>query len=441
MSDLLIKNCSVLQLDNGSSVEILTQQDILVRRSLIEAIQPTALADESHFYTCINAEGMLAMPGLINTHAHVPMVLLRGLAEDVPLEKWLNECIWPRESHLTPEDIYWGMLLGIIEMVEAGVTSVADHYFYMDKAAEAVEKVGIRANLGWAMFGFQGESMIEQTSAFVRRWQNRANGRICTIMAPHAPYTCDDDFLRATVRAAEKLGVGIHIHVSETKEQTQTSLYNRGWTPIQILEQTEVLSLPTILAHACGVLPGDIEILAKYSTGIAHAPKTYLKLGMDIAPVTELRKAGITVGLATDGAASNNTLDLWESLRLLAMMPKFLQRKPEVLPIAEALYIATVESARVFGLEQKLGRLAPGYLADLILIDLSGVHHQPNHNIPANLVYSLRPEDVQTVIIDGQVVMRSRQMLTVDKSEVISRVQTIRNQLKQRQKLTSSKKN
>ena len=441
MSDLLIKNCSVLQLDNSSSVEIITQQDILVRGNLIEAIQPTALADESYFNACIEAEGMLAMPGLINTHAHVPMVLLRGLAEDVPLEKWLNECIWPRESHLTPEDIYWGMLLGIIEMVEAGVTSVADHYFYMDKAAEAVEKVGIRANLGWAMFGFQGESIIEQTSAFVRRWQNTANGRIRTMMAPHAPYTCDDDFLKATVGAAEKLGVGIHIHVSETKEQTQTSLHKRGLTPIQILEQTGVLSVPTILAHACGVLPGDIEILAKYSTGIAHAPKTYLKLGMDIAPVTELRKAGIPVGLATDGAASNNTLDLWESLRLLAMMPKFLQRKPEVLPIAEALYIATVESARVFGLEPKLGRLAPGYLADLILIDLSGVHHQPNHNIPANLVYSLRPEDVQTVIIDGKVVMRSRQMLAVDKSEIISRVRAIQNQLKQRQKLTSSTKN
>ncbi len=422
MSDLLIKNCSVLQIDNESSTKILTQQDILVQGNLIEAIQPTALVNESHFPTCIEGREMLAMPGLINTHAHVPMVLLRGLAEDVPLEKWLNKCIWPRESHLTPEDIYWGMLLGIIEMVEAGVTAVADHYFYMDKAAEAVEKAGIRANLGWAMFGFQGQSMIEQTSAFVRQWQDRANGRIRTMMAPHAPYTCDDDFLRATVQAAEKLGVGIHIHVAETKEQTQTSLHHRGLTPIQIIEQTGVLSVPTILAHAGGALANDIEILAQYQTGIAHAPKTYLKLGMDIAPITELRQAGIAVGLATDGAASNNTLDLWESLRLMAMMPKFLQRKPEVVPVAEALYLATVESAKVFGLEKKLGRLAPGYLADLILIDLSGVHHQPHHNIPANLVYSLRPFDVQTVIIDGQIIMRSRQLLTVDKSEVINRV-------------------
>ncbi len=430
MSDLLIKNCSVLQLNNdGTSAEILNDRDILVRGNLIEAVQPTALADESHFRTCIDANRMLAMPGLINTHAHVPMVLFRGLAEDVPLERWLNDCIWPIERHLTPEDVYWGMLLGAIEMIEAGVTAVADHYFYMDSAAEAIERAGIRANLGWAMFSSQGDSIIQQTSAFVRQWQGAAHGRIRTMMAPHAPYTCDDDFLRATVRAAEKLGVGIHIHVSETKEQTQASLQSRGLTPIQVLERTGVLGVPTILAHACGALPNDIEITARYQTGIAHAPKTYLKLGMDIAPVTEFRQAGVPVGLATDGAASNNTLDLWESLRLLAMMQKFRLGTPEVLTIAEALYIATVESAKVFGQVEQLGKLASGYLADLILIDSERVHHQPNHNIPANLVYSLRPEDVQTVIVDGQIVMRSRQILTLDKMEVIGRVRSNLNRL------------
>ncbi len=425
MSDLLIKNCSVLQPNNdGTSVQILTAQDILVKGNLIEAIQPTTLADESHFGTCIEGKGMLAMPGLINTHAHVPMVLFRGLAEDVSFPKWLNDYIWPLERHLNSEDVYWGMLLEAIEMIEAGVTAVADHYFYMDSAAKAVEKVGIRANLGWAMFSSQGDSIIEQTSDFVRQWQGTAQGRIRTMMAPHAPYTCEDDFLRATVRVAEKLGVGIHLHVSETQEQTEASLQSRGLTPIQVLEQTGVLSVPTILAHACGALPEDIEILAKYPTGIAQAPKTYLKLGSDIAPVMELRQAGVPVGLATDGAASNNTLDLWESLRLLAMMEKFRLRNPEVFPVAEALYLATIESARVFGQGEQLGKLASGYLADLILIDGERVHHQPNHNILANLVYSLRPSDIQTVVIDGQIVMRSRQILTVNKTEVISRVKS-----------------
>ncbi|MDJ0716527.1 MAG: amidohydrolase [Prochloraceae cyanobacterium] len=435
MSDLLIKNCSVLQLNNdGTGAEILTDRDILIRGNLIEAVQATALADESHFRTCIDAKGMLAMPGLINTHAHVPMVLFRGLAEDVPLERWLNDCIWPIERYLSEEDVYWAMLLGAIEMIEAGVTAVADHYFYMDSAASAVEKVGIRANLGWAMFDWMGESIIERTSAFVRQWQGAALGRIRTMMAPHAPYTCNDDFLRATVKAAEKLGVGIHIHVSETKEQTSASLVSRGLTPIQILEQTGVLGVPTILAHACGATPDDIKILARYPTGIASATKTYLKLGMDLTPVSEFRQAGIPVGLATDGAASNNTLDLWESLRLLAMAEKLRWGNPEVLPVAEAISIATVESARVFSRVEKLGKLASGYLADLILIDLGKVHLQPDRNILANLVYSVRPEDVQTTIVDGQIVMRSRQILTVDKAEVIARVRSILKRLTLRQK-------
>ena len=432
MSDLLIKNCLVLQIsDDGSRAEILPDRDILVRGNSIEAVQTTAIANPSHFHTCLDARGMLAMPGLINTHAHVPMVLFRGLAEDVPLQQWLNDYIWPLESNLQPEDVYWGMLLGLIEMIEAGVTSVADHYFHMDRAAQAVEKVGTRALLGWAMFGSQGQSTIERTAEFVRQWQGAAGDRIRTIMAPHAPYTCDRDFLQATAREAEKLGVGIHIHVSETKEQTQASLYSCGLTPIQVLEQTGVLEVPTILAHACGAVPNDIEILSKYSAGIAHAPKTYLKLGMDVAPVTEFRRAGLPVGLATDGAASNNTLDLWESLRLSSLMQKSRWGTPEVLPLAEALYIATRESARVFGREKQLGKLASGYLADLILINLDGAHHQPNHNIPANLVYSMRPGDVRTVIVDGRIVMRDRQILTVDKTEVLDRVQATVKKLQQ----------
>ncbi len=388
MSDLLIKNCSVLQLnDDGSGAEILTDRDILVRGNFIEAVQPTALADESHFRTCIDANGMLVMPGLINTHAHVPMVLFRGLAEDIPLEQWFNHYIWPLESNLTPEDVYWGMLLGLSEMIEAGVTSVADHYFDMDRASQAVEVAGSRALLGWAMFGSQGPELIERTSAFVRQWNGAAHGRIRTMMAPHAPYTCDDDFLRATVKAAAALGVGIHIHVAETKEQTQASWQSRSLTPIQVLELTGVLEVPTILAHANGATPADIEILSLAQTGIAHAPKTYLKLAMDVAPITEFRRAGIPVGLATDGAASNNTLDLWESLRLMSLLQKSQQATPKAMPIAQALYIATKESAKVFGMGEQLGTVAPGYLADLILIDLGGVHHQPNHSIPANLVY------------------------------------------------------
>ena len=421
MTDLLIQNCHVLQV-SAARADVLRDQDILVSGNTITSIQSTGQLDPSHFRQVIDARRMLAMPGLINTHAHVPMVIFRGLAEDVSIEKWFNDYMWPLESNLQAEDVYWGMLLGIAEMIEAGVTSVADHYFSMDRGADAVEKAGTRALLGWAIFGSQGQEAIEKTAEFVRQYNGAASGRIRAWMAPHAPYTCDDDFLRANVQKARELGVGIHIHVSETMGQTETSLQRRGMTPVQVIEQVGILEAPTILAHVCGALPEDIEILSHYPTGIAHAPKTYLKLAMGMAPVLEFRQAGIVVGLATDGAVSNNTLDIWESMRLMALMQKHRAGTPEVMTIPEALYIATRESARVFGLPDRLGVIEPGYLADLILIDVSGIHHQPLHSIPASLVYNTRASDVQTVIVDGQVVMRDRQLLTINKAEVIENV-------------------
>ena len=432
MTDLLIRNCQVLQVSKAAQVDILRNQDILVDGNRIEAVQATGQVDASHFRQVIDARGMLAMPGLINTHSHVPMVIFRGLAEDVSIEKWFNDYMWPLESNLQEDDVYWGMLLGLAEMVESGVTSVADHYFYMDRAAEAVEKAGARALLGWAIFGSQGKAAIENTAEFVRRYNGAAEGRIRAWMAPHAPYTCDDDFLRATVQRAQELGVGIHIHVSETMGQTEVSLQRRGITPIQVIEQVGILELPTILAHVCGALPEDIEILSRYPTGIAHAPKTYLKLAMGAAPVLEFRQAGIPIGLATDGAVSNNTLDIWESLRLMVMTQKSRVGTPEVMTIPEALYIATRESARVFGLPDQLGAIEPQYLADFILVDLSGVHHQPLHSVTASLVYGARASDVQTVVVNGKVLMRDRQLLTINKEEVIANVRAGMERLAQR---------
>jgi 5-methylthioadenosine/S-adenosylhomocysteine deaminase len=365
---------------------------------------------------------MLAMPGLINTHAHVPMVIFRGLAEDVSLERWFNEYMWPLESNLQEEDVYWGMLLGLAEMIEAGVTSVADHYFHMDQAAKAVEEAGTRAALSWAVFGDQGEAMLGRTAQFVERWAGAGGGRITTWLAPHAPYTCDDDFLRASAARARDLAVGIHIHVAETAEQTQASLEKRGLTPIRVLEETGVLELPTILAHAVGATADDIQLLADYPAGVAHAPKTYLKLAMGTAPVVAFRKAGVPVGLATDGAVSNNTLDVWESMRLMAMTQKQAQASPKAMTIPQVLHIATRGSAQVIGLPDQIGAVEPGYLADLILVDMSGPHVQPLHSITASLVYATRASDVHTVIVDGKVIMRDRQLLTLNKSEIVKQV-------------------
>jgi 5-methylthioadenosine/S-adenosylhomocysteine deaminase len=422
MSDLLMSNCKVLSITPDARVSVLLDQDVLIKGNRIEAIQPTGQANPSHFQQVIEANGLLAMPGFINTHAHVPMVIFRGLAEDVSIEKWFNDYMWPLENNLLPEDVYWGMQLGLAEMIRAGVTSVADHYFFMDEAAKAVEKAGTRALLGWAIFSSSGYPMIERTGEFIQQWQGAANGRIRTLMAPHAPYTCDDDYLRAAVKMAQKLGVGIHIHASEEMGQTRASLEKRGLTPIQVLEQTGVLNMPTIIAHGCGVLPEDMPILARYPTGIAHAPKTYLKLAMGFAPVRMFREGGVPVGLATDGAVSNNTLDIWESMRLMALGQKQAAETPEVLSIPETLYIAARESARVYGMPDDLGALEAGKLADVILVNLNGLHHQPLHSITASLVYNAMASDVQTVIIDGQVVMRDRQLLTLDEAEIVSQV-------------------
>ena len=423
MVDLLIQNVDVLQVE-AVAVELLSGRDILVSGQRIESIPPSGAIDPSHAKTVIDAEGCLAMPGFINTHAHVPMVLWRGLGEDVNIDSWFNDYIWQLEANMVPEDVYWGMQLGLLEMIEAGITAVSDHYWHMDYAARAVEKAGTRALLGQAMFSANGMGQIEETAVFARNWRGAADGRIRTIMAPHAPYTCDDDFLRASARKAEAIGSGIHIHAAETLAETRASLARRGSTPIEVLQACGIFNVPTIIAHALGAAPGDIEILAELrgTIGIAHCPKTYAKLAMGFNNLVELRQLGIAVGLGTDGAVSNNTLDLWEAMRLTALGQKQVTRDAEQMSIAEALSIATLESARVFGLPDDIGDLAVGKLADIILVDLSGTHHWPLHNVSASLVYNARAGDVRTVICDGRVIMRDRQHLTLDKDEIMANI-------------------
>jgi len=423
MVDLLIRKANVLQL-RDESAEVLADHDIAVSGNRIESISPCGMIDPSQAKRVIEAGGQLAMPGFINTHAHVPMVLWRGMGEDVNIESWFNDIIWHLEANLEPEDVYWGMQLGLLEMIEAGITAVADHYWHMDYAARAVEKAGTRALLGQAMFGANGLGQIEESAAFVERWDGEAGGRIRTIMAPHAPYTCDDDFLRASAKKADQIGSGIHIHVAETREQTQASLARRGQTPIEVLQDCGIFNVPTVLAHAVGAAPGDLEILADLRTpvGIAHCPKTYAKLAMGYNNLVEWRTLGIAIGLGTDGAVSNNTLDLWEAMRLTAMGQKQLTGDAEKLTIPQALTIATAESARVYGQPHELGDLAVGKLADIILVDLSGTHHYPLNSASASLVYNARASDVRTVICDGQIIMREREHLTLDKDEIIANI-------------------
>lgn len=423
MVDLLIRNASVLQL-RDESAEVLTEQDLAVRGNRIESITPSGTIDPAAAKSVIAADGQLAMPGFINTHAHVPMALWRGLAEDVNIASWFNDYIWKLEANLEPEDVFWGMQLGLLEMIEAGVTAVADHYWHMEYAARAVEKAGTRALLGQAMFSANGMGQIAETAAFVKRWEGQAGGRIRAIMAPHAPYTCDDAFLRASAKTAERIGSGIHIHVAETRAQTQASLQKRGQTPIEVVYDCGIFAVPTILAHVKGATPGDLEILAELEApvGIAHCPKTYAKLATGLNNLVEARALGIAVGLGSDGAVSNNTLDLWEAMRLTALGQKQLTGDAANLTIPQALTIATAESARVYGGADDLGDLAAGKLADIILVDLSGAHHFPLNSVTASLVYNACASDVRTVICDGQVIMREREHLTMDKDEIYANI-------------------
>ncbi|MEJ5200702.1 MAG: amidohydrolase [Anaerolineales bacterium] len=417
MIDLLVQGCDILRLDRGQTT-IELNQDIAIRDGIINQVTSAGSINPANAKEVLPAKGLLAVPGLANTHAHVPMVLFRGLVEDVTLASWFNDYIFPLESNLTPEDVYWGALLGIAEMIESGITAVADHYFFMDQVAEAVRDSGMRANLVWAVFGHEGEEKLNATVDFVRRWQGVAGGRIVTWLGPHAPYTTGPDFLRLSAKKARELGVGIHIHVSETLEQVQLSLREYGVTPVRMLKDTGVLDVPTILAHCLFPTDEDIQILADAPTGIAQAPKTYMKAGMGTAPLNKLRATGIPIGLASDGAASNNTLDLYEQARLLALTQKHLAQDPTVMPVGEVLEIAFHGGWQVLRMGDRVGDLQTGKLADIALLRQDGVHVFPRYSPAANLVYSSRASDVDTVICAGKVLMRERQLLTIDKARV-----------------------
>ena len=424
MPKLLIENCHVLLQPEPNNFVIEAGRDVLIDGSTIAQIAATGAIAHTTVDDVISAENQLLIPGLINTHAHIPMVLFRGLAEDVSVASWFNDYIWPLENNLNEEDVYWGAMLALVEMIEGGVTTVADHYFHMDQVATAVEQAGTRALLGAAIFGSLGMEGLADSAEFAQRWHNQADGRITTIIAPHAPYTCDDGFLRAAADTARQLNLGIHTHAAERISQTESSLKQRGLTPIQVLAETNILERPTLIAHGAGITPEDIKLLREVEhVGVAHCPKTYMKLANDLTPILELRAFGIPVGLGTDGAASNSTMGILEPLRLMTMLQKFSRVDSELMPINEALDVAFRGGASVVGMEGEIGRIHPGYKADLVLLDQSGTHHQPLHNRTASLIYNSYPGDVRTVICNGNVLMRDRKLQTLDKAHIIAQVQ------------------
>jgi 5-methylthioadenosine/S-adenosylhomocysteine deaminase len=423
LADLAIVNCTALLAVTGDRATFAPGTTLEVTGGKFTRIDQNP-AHPPRAREVIDAHGMVAMPGLINTHCHAAMTFLRGAAEDVSVAHWFNDYIWPMEVNVGERDVYLGTLVAAAEMIECGVTTFADHYFFMDQAAQAVMDTGMRANLGSAFFSSQGpDAGLGQSVAFAEKWHGKADGRITTSLAPHAPYTVSDDDLRGAADAARRLGLRVHLHASEDIAQATASVSSRGISPIEVLEETGVLDAGTIIAHGNGIMPADIPLLAsaRDRVGVTHGPKGYLKFALGpLTPIPALRAAGVPVGYCTDGVASNNTMDIFESMRITAITQKQINDDATWFKNSMALEMAGSESAAVLGMRGQIGELGVGACADVILVDVSGFHCQPMHDLAAALVYSIQPSDVRTTIVDGRVLMRDRQLLTINRDALLA---------------------
>jgi len=365
----------------------------------------------------------VVMPGLINIHTHAAMTLLRSYADDLPLMPWLNEKVWPFEEKLTAEDIYWGTALALCEMIRSGTTTMLDMYASMDQVAEAVLTAGTRAVLSRGLIGNapNGERAFQENIDLVQRYHGAGKGRVNIMFGPHAPYTCSGEYLQKVKAEADRLGVGIHIHVAETRDEINMLREQYGKTPVQWLNELGFFGGHVVAAHCVHLTPEDIKILALKHVCVAHNPESNMKLNSGTAPIPELQAQGVVVGLGTDGASSNNNLDLFGEMRSAAFQQK-LRVDSTVLPAYEVLKMATINGAQTLGLED-VGRLAPGFKADLITIDLDQPHFYPRFSVPAHLVYAAHAGDVRTVMVDGKLIMEERKILTMDVSKVCKEVE------------------
>jgi len=410
----------------GTAIPLTGEEEILRGVDIaIEGKQIVAVGQAPSDFTAdevIDGRDLLAVPASFNAHTHAPMTLERGWAEDLPFDRWLNEKIWVAESALEAEDAYWGAALACCEMIRSGTVGFADHYFWMDRVARAVEEAEMKALLAWCQFGIGkehevGGAVLEDTLAFIEEWHGAAEGRIRCALGPHSPYMCPPDFLRRVADEAARLDVPIHLHVSESEEQVRNSLKAHGRTPVDHLADLGVFDHPTIAAHCIVVNEQDLATLADKGVHVAHTPKTYMKLGMGMAPLERLLGAGVRVGLGTDGPASNNDLNMLEVLRITGLVHKNRLRDPAVFPHSLLLRLATQGSARAMGFAES-GALKPGAPADLILVDTQGSHWTPRHDLGAHLVYASHPSDVRYVFCDGRMLLRDGELTTLDEERI-----------------------
>jgi 5-methylthioadenosine/S-adenosylhomocysteine deaminase len=414
---LLIKNTAMLTLDPAGT--LLPQADIAIdgRAILANGEIPADFAPDE----VIDGYNHLAVPGFFNAHCHAAMTFERGWAEDLPLDRWFNERIWVAESALTEDDVYWGAALAACEMIRGGCVAFNDHYFYMDRVAQVVEQSGLKATLTWCQFGLGRDKEVGAdlagALAFVDRWQGAAGGRIRAVLGPHSPYLCPPDFLREVSALARDHGLPLHIHLAESPQQVQNSLAAHGLTPTAHLAACGVFDVPCVAAHALYLSDEDVALLASHAVSVAHCPITYMKLAMGVNDLTRLLAAGVNVALGTDGPGSNNDMDMKAALRVAALLQKYQTGNAEVLAGDLPLRLATANGARAMGFPDS-GVLAPGRSADLVLFDLDRPHLYPRHNLVANLVHAARASDVTHVIVDGRLLYRNGELLTLDEDKI-----------------------
>ena len=427
---ILIKNALILDSNNFEN----KKQSLLIKDDLIAEIADSI--DEGNVDKIIDAEGKILLPGLINTHTHLSMTLFRGLADDLSLDSWLNDHIWPMEANLNGDYCYIGALLGAVELIKSGTTTFSDMYFYMEDVARAVEDAGIRAVLSYGMIDFgdaeRREAEIEENLQLFKSCNGMADGRIKVFFGPHSPYTASEDLLIKVRELADEYNMGIHIHVSETEKEINDSLDEKGLRPFEYLEKIGFLGPDVVAAHCVWLSDEEIEIIKKHNVKVSHNPCSNMKLASGISPVSKLIENDICVSIGTDGASSNNNLDLIEELKTASLLQKVSTLDPKVLSSDEAITMATIKGAEALGLENEIGSIEVGKKADIILIDTNSANMVPDSSsLSSNVIYSANGSNVDTTICNGKILMENKKLTVLNEQEIYDKAKKAIKELKE----------
>jgi len=431
-SDILILNGTLLTMDSGGTQ--FKNGAVAIEGEKIVAL---GFADDFSSWNAsriIDARGGIIMPGLVNAHTHAAMTCFRGIADDLPLMTWLNDYIFPAEAKLDYEKVYCGALLGCAEMISSGTTCFCDMYLFEDAVACAAKYAGIRAVVGEVLYDFPSpnygpiENGFAYTEMLIEKWKN--DSLITIAVEPHSPYLCSRDLLKRASFLAKKNNIPLVIHVSETEYEVQTSKEKHGVTPVGFLADLDVLS-PNLLACHCVMLTDeDISLLQRFDVKVSHNPESNMKLASGIAPIPELLKAGVCVGLGTDGCASNNDLDIFLEMDTAAKLHKVNTFDPTVMDAYTVLKMCTIDGARSLGLDDITGSIEPGKRADIIIIDTHKPHLTPMYNPVSHIVYAVKGSDVTTSIINGKIVMEDGRLLTLNVEDIIEDVKIIADEIR-----------